>query len=57
MDLPPAVVTEINASVARFEAQWIAKGGDYMLKIAKSQGWIEDYRREVTELVKKTRSL
>ena len=56
MDLPAAVLAEIDASVARFEKRW-ENFGLIFVNMAKSQGWIEDYRREVTELVKKARAL
>jgi hypothetical protein len=55
-ELPPEVQSEIDASVLRFEQRWI-DSGVIIHNMAKQQGWIADYRREVTELVKKARAL
>jgi hypothetical protein len=42
---PPEAQAEIDASVRRFEEQW-----GLLLSFAKSNGHIENYRKEVTTL-------
>ena len=54
--LPAKVQILIDASVDRFEKRW-ENFGLIFINMARSQGWIEDYRREVTELVRKARGL
>jgi len=49
--LPAEVQAAIDASVQRFEGRF-AKMGYPVLLMARGQMWIEDYRSEITELVR-----
>ena len=49
--LPESLTKLIDDSVARFEDQW-----GLMKAYAKQNGWLEKYRKEITELVKKAYS-
>jgi hypothetical protein len=46
--LPDDLRKEIDASVQRFEDSWGA-----MKALAKANGWLEKYRAEVTDMVRK----
>lgn len=46
--LPPEISQLIDESVKRFEDQW-----GLMKAYAKQNGWLEKYRQEITEVVKK----
>ena len=47
-ELPAELKPEIDASVRRFEEQW-----GLMLAYAKSSGYIDNYRKEVTAVASK----
>lgn len=46
--LPESLTKLIDTSVQNFEDQW-----GLMKNFAKQNGWLEKYRKEVTDLVKK----
>ena len=46
--LPPDLERAIEASVVQFEQRF---GG--MAMLARANGWIEDYRREITAIARK----
>lgn len=45
--LPRELQDRVDQSVAQFEGRWKAAG---LLLVARTQGWIEDYRRELTQV-------
>jgi hypothetical protein len=45
--LPPEVVRQIEESVKRFEDRWNRFG---MLMLARTNGWISDYKAELIAL-------
>lgn len=46
--LPESLTKLIDDSVQRFENQW-----GLMKHLAKQNGWLDKYRKEITEVVKK----
>ena len=46
-ELPPELARKIEESVKRFEDRWNGFG---MLMLARTNGWITDYRKEVTAI-------
>lgn len=46
--LPESLTKVIDDSVQRFEEQW-----GLMKNFARQNGWLEKYRKEITEVVKK----